>query len=290
MASGIWKAAYDGDLAEVQRLVREDPGLLTATEPQTLGFTPLLAASTMGHVAVVRWILDKGVAVNGGDRPGCTPILFASGRGRTAVVRLLLERGADPTIGNTIDNLPLTNAPGDGYLEVVRLLLGHPSVKASINHRDDDGRTALWRACLNGRGGVVRALLESGADSTIADNHGITPTAVAKQVPLPRWVTAEGRRECVAALEVRSCLLLSANWSGDIWLWWQEAEAAPVTYWRQLLQPELQGAVTIAILWSGTDNESSGGDEETTRDGIGGVEEEEEEEEEAAADEKREFL
>jgi ankyrin repeat protein len=36
---------------------------------------------------------------------------------------------------------------------------------------------------LQGRGGVVRALLESGADPTIADNDGTTPMAIAKQDP-----------------------------------------------------------------------------------------------------------
>jgi hypothetical protein len=35
-------------------------------------------------------------------------------------------------------------------------------------------------------------------------------------------------------------------------------EAAPTTEWRQLLQPELQGAVTLAISWSGTDDGAEG--------------------------------
>jgi hypothetical protein len=60
-------------------------------------------------------------------------------------------------------------------------------------------------------------------------------------------------------------------------------EAAPVMDWRQLLQPELQGAVTIAISWAGTDNESLLGDEETPRKVVSGTEEEKE----SAADERR---
>jgi hypothetical protein len=39
---------------------------------------------------------------------------------------------------------------------------------------------ALLRACCYGRGGVVRALLESGTDPTFATNNGTTPTAIAK--------------------------------------------------------------------------------------------------------------
>jgi hypothetical protein len=55
----------------------------------------------------------------------------------------------------------------------------------------------------------VRELLERGADPTIADNKGITPMAIAKQDPpsSPPGITAEGRLECVAALEVRLSVL-----------------------------------------------------------------------------------
>jgi ankyrin repeat protein len=118
------------------------------------------------------------------------------------LVTLLLERGADPTIAMDRGSTPLGRATD--HLEIVRLLLGHPSVKAFINFRDDHGGTALYWACHGGREGVVRALLASGADPTITRTDGTTPMAVAKQ-SVPVWlkgVTAEGRRECVAALKV----------------------------------------------------------------------------------------
>jgi hypothetical protein len=55
---------------------------------------------------------------------------------------------------------------------------------------------------------VAKALLDSGADSTITNIVGDTPMAIAKQDPPGETISAEGRRECVAALEVR--LLSSA--------------------------------------------------------------------------------
>jgi hypothetical protein len=55
----------------------------------------------------------------------------------------------------------------------------------------------------------VRALLESGADPTIVTNLGITPMAMAKLKPDFEQIPAEGRRECVVALEVRLYLPLS---------------------------------------------------------------------------------
>jgi hypothetical protein len=52
----------------------------------------------------------------------------------------------------------------------------------------------------------VRALLESGADPTIATHSGITPMVIAKHVVdnPPEGVTAEDCQDCVEALEVRS--------------------------------------------------------------------------------------
>jgi hypothetical protein len=199
---GIWRAAREGDRDEVERIMGQDPGLLHARD-RFQDRTPLMWASQEGHVGVVRWLLDKGAAINERDKTGFTALWLACRDGRPPVVRLLLERDADPTIASNGDKTPLTAASRYDRLEVVRMLLGHASAKININHRDDGGRTALWYACHAGRGGVVRALLENGADPTIAKNDGTTPMAIARQDPeasCKGW--AEGRRECVAALEV----------------------------------------------------------------------------------------
>jgi ankyrin repeat protein len=58
-------------------------------------------------------------------------------------------------------------------------------------------------ACFRGLEGVVKALLESGADVTIANNLGMTPMAIAKQFAPHPSASAGGRRKCVAALKVR---------------------------------------------------------------------------------------
>jgi ankyrin repeat protein len=204
MSYGIWRAAKAGDLAEVEALVGQNPGLLNAGD--NLRMTPLMFASQRGHVGVVRWLVDQGAAINERDAMGCTPLYYACVYGHSPVVRVMVESGANPTIAGTYSAdtagwTPLIAASDQGRLEVVRVLLGHPGAKATINSRDRQGRTVLWLACHWGRGGVARALLEGGADPTIADSEGITPTAIAKQqAPFRAYV--EGRRECVAALEV----------------------------------------------------------------------------------------
>jgi ankyrin repeat protein len=193
----VSRAAVRGELAEVERVMVERPSLLHTTN-HVFGWTPLMFASQGGHLHVVHWLLEQGVAVDALSGFGQTALWFACRKGRPAVVRLLMERGADPTIGWGEGSIPfLTAASSLGHIEVVRLLLGHPGVKEGINHRDDEGRTALRGACYWGRGRVVRVLLKSGADPSIADNDGDTPMDIARQM---------GRRECVAALLVRLCV------------------------------------------------------------------------------------
>jgi hypothetical protein len=201
----IWDAAAEGDVGEVERWLGQDPDLLDATIGD--GFTPLMCASLKGHVEVVRCLLDHGAAINlRDDDSQCTALYIACFEGRLPVVRLLVERGADPTLARADGWTPLIIASIQGHLEVVRSLLGHPRAKETINHREEDGRTALWSACFYGRGGVVSALLESGADPTVSVQGVVTPMTVAKhEGELPEGVTAEGRRECVAALEVSLC-------------------------------------------------------------------------------------
>jgi ankyrin repeat protein len=201
----IWEAAEDGDLAEVQQLVGQNPGLLDAKEGEC--WTPLMYASLSGHVNVVRWLLDWGAAIDERQGDERTALHIACVEKHIPVVRLLLERGADP-FSSTCKKTgltPLLISCYQGHLEVVRWLLGHPSAKANINHCNLDGHTALSYACHYGRAGVVRALLENGADPTIATNSGHTPMFFAQlDADYPEGVTAADRQRCVAALEVRS--------------------------------------------------------------------------------------
>jgi hypothetical protein len=189
------------------------------------------------------------------DRPLAGVLLLKS---RTeaciAIVRLLLERGADPTLTPDSGLTPLIKASSRGQLEVVRLLLDHPSGEAMIN-KADRHRLTLWWACRNGRVGVVRPLLEGGADPTIIPNtkNGKSAIAIAREEPESDYINAEGRRECVAELEVSLCLVL---WHVFATSWlrlgvvscvcWQEAERAYLLFKaRQVADQQGSGAVAV---------------------------------------------
>jgi uncharacterized protein len=207
----VWDAAEAGDLAELASLVDEDPSLLDSSDGIGRGYqTPLMLASQGGHLEVVRWLVGRGASINQQDDDGFTALYFGCLEGRTSVVRLLIERGADPTIAIYIGWSPLIAACAKGYFDIVQCLLGHPSAATFLNRRGREGKTALWKACCHGRAPVVRALLESGADFTIASVDGITPLTKAKEGPLGRdkdagykiEASVNDYQECVEALQV----------------------------------------------------------------------------------------
>jgi uncharacterized protein len=197
---GIWRAAFEGDLAEVVRLGEQDPTLINAKDDN---HTPLMRAVERRHVEVVRWLLDQGADVHDHTSAGRGTALWrASMGGCLALVDLLLERGADPTMATDWGSTPLMIASSERRLEVMLRLLRLPTARATINRRDHEGRTPLWLTCYRSMPDAARVLLEHGADPTIAANDGTTPMVVAKQTPPVPWFSAAGRRECVKALKV----------------------------------------------------------------------------------------
>jgi ankyrin repeat protein len=77
-----------------------------------------------GDVDKVRYLLDRGVPVNG--RGGGTTILrVAAGRGNEQIVRLLVERGAQLDLAGEDCWTPLQDAISHGHSGIARFLLAN---------------------------------------------------------------------------------------------------------------------------------------------------------------------
>src|SRR5437667_9748966 len=132
----------------------------------------LQVASGRGHEGIVRYLLDKGAAVNalgdevpalsraveGGhcpiikllltehpnievnDKFQRTPIFFTASRADTKPLEMLLEAQADANATDRLDQTALFAAALNGNEEVVKLLL---DAGINVNARDVEGRTAL---------------------------------------------------------------------------------------------------------------------------------------------------
>jgi hypothetical protein len=210
----VLKAAERGNVGEVERLVGQAPGLLDARGGGFDGKTPMMCAASQGHVGVLRWLLDRGAALNERD-----------GTGHTACALPVLGRAIPPWCGSSWRGGRTPPSPTGGAAPPCGSHRGGATSRSCaccsatrVGRRPSTAAIAtarrLWQACYQGRGEAARLLLERGADPTIADNDGITPMAIAKKPPpLFHRATIEARRECVAALEVsiRSFPILSPS-------------------------------------------------------------------------------
>lgn len=111
----------------------------------------------MGHVANIE---------NGGNVGLPTPLLLAASTRNRETVGLLLRSGARADVRDSSGMSPLHRCQSEsGGVNVAQLLLDHtPSL---LNATDNSGKTALYMACEMGNKGMVRLLLDQGADPNI---------------------------------------------------------------------------------------------------------------------------
>jgi ankyrin repeat protein len=124
------------------------------------GRTCLTTTVWYGQLDICRLLIDKGADIEAKDREGWTPLHWAAQRGHIEVVRLLCDHGADIEAVNFYGRRPLPMAAMSGQISIVKELF--EARNAEINARDDDGRTALWYARVNGYADVADYLVSHG--------------------------------------------------------------------------------------------------------------------------------
>ncbi|OLQ11916.1 Ankyrin-1 [Symbiodinium microadriaticum] len=189
----LYAASSEGHLEVVRLLLEASADKDKATND---GRTPLFVAAGQSHLEVARFLLEAKADKDKATHDGFTPLCFAVQEGHLEIVGLLLDAKADMNTVRDSGSTPLTIVAERGHLEVARLLL---EAKADTNKAVQDGVTALIFAAHEGQLGVARLLLEAKADKNKAMTDGSTPLLCASQ---------EGQLEMVR-------LLLEANADKD---------------------------------------------------------------------------
>ena len=118
------------------------------------GWAPLHLAARRGSPEVVRALLRAGADLDRRDeRNGWTPLLHAIHMRNRPAVRVLLEAGAEVDRRSESDLTPLFMAAGYGMDGVVRQLLE----RGADPRAESDGLNALWAAA---GGGAIRDLAD----------------------------------------------------------------------------------------------------------------------------------
>ena len=100
---------------------------------------------------------------------GDTGLHIVVARSDVLWIRFLLQRGADPNVRNKKGVTPIQTAAALGFNEGVEALIGGG---ANINIADQTGETPLITSVHSRNVGLVRLLLEKGADPDRSDNSG----------------------------------------------------------------------------------------------------------------------
>jgi hypothetical protein len=187
-----------GDAVAVADFVRDCPGAvrwkrIKDNDPLGVAETALHVAARIGRLDVVQELVNASAPVDAQDGLDQTPLMGAAQFGRTDVLACLLENGADPAVVMTEGTTALMFAARNGPLESAQLLLDNG---VDINQADQAGDTALFFAIHlddeNDAIGMIRLLLEKGADLNLKNGDGFTVTAFARE---------EGKRDLANFIE-----------------------------------------------------------------------------------------
>ncbi|TGO29700.1 hypothetical protein BPAE_0012g00550 [Botrytis paeoniae] len=173
------------------------------------GWTPLMYATSHGHEAMTKLLLENGAEINAKCDSGSTSLYRAAAEGFETIVKLLLKGGAkvNQTMEYTWD--PLLGAIENGHgaaaavlleqdfyseaentkmnlllLQVIKKIIVLEDLSTlrlclekfySINQKDERGQTPLFWAIYHGRIDMVKLLLDKGADVESKSKGGLSP-------------------------------------------------------------------------------------------------------------------
>ena len=139
--SGIFKAAYEGDLAQVKGFVQNDRTAIR--QINSFGETPLHIAATMCHVDMVKFLLEKGADANAGSHWGYTPLM-----GAALVTEKMKNMKSNPRGYYGWDIIPFQDRD---FKSVIPMLLSHGADINAVKHGFDpctcSANVSDWEMC-----------------------------------------------------------------------------------------------------------------------------------------------
>ncbi|KAI5839020.1 ankyrin repeat-containing domain protein [Morchella snyderi] len=144
----------------------------------------LLLAAATGDLALVQYLLDKGVFLARMDCNGRTALHIAAKQGWADICELLVEEGMDTEARDNTRRTALHEAASGGPETILALLEGG----ADVTVADFCGRTPLHLVARNEFATLddVQALRDAGADMDVEDVRGRTPRGDLAAMSSPR--------------------------------------------------------------------------------------------------------
>ena len=177
---GLHAAAQRGDLAAIQRLAASNAALEAR---DSVGRTPLHVATFARQHLAVQALLQAGADPAALEQGRYDAVTIAAVANDEETLRVLLAGGASAKlITSRYDGTALIAAAHLGHDGVVRQLI---RAGAPLDHVNNLHWTAVIEAIVLSDGGArhqatLKALLDAGASTKLADRSGATPLQLAK--------------------------------------------------------------------------------------------------------------
>lgn len=182
--TGLHAAAHRGDLAALDQLLAAKPGSAQLNARDAHGRTPVQVATFARQRDAIRRLAQAGADLQLLETDRYDAVTIASVADDEETLRLLLQLGASAKlITSRYDGTALIAAAHLGHDGVVRQLI---AAGAPLDHVNNLHWTAIIEAVVLGKGGprhqaTLKALLDAGASTALADRSGRTPLQLARE-------------------------------------------------------------------------------------------------------------
>ena len=142
-------------------------------DPLTTGATPLIRAATMHDLEAVKLLLEYGADVNLPNTMGATPLLVAAGFGNArSILRGTYPPDQEQKVIPVLE--VLLDAGADIHAKVTDTRSHNARIARMSTMTERQGQNVLFAATKQNWLGVVKYLLQQGADSSVVDVNGKT--------------------------------------------------------------------------------------------------------------------
>lgn len=187
--TGIAAAATPGQVASFFRAVQVDNvsavkemagKAIDPNEINPVGGEPaLVLAVREGSMRVFdALLLHPGIDLEARAMNGNTALMMAAFKNNRRAAEALLAKGAKV---NRAGWTPLHYAAAGGAEEIARLLIARKAQLDALSPRESGAYTPLMMAAREAQPGMVRLLLEQGADPALKNTEGLTAAQIAER-------------------------------------------------------------------------------------------------------------